>query len=645
MRARRASGQPSASFQHTVAIATAYFYRVRAFIACANAFGPNSATVQVVLTPVTPPSSNPNQPVPIGTTGLVTVQVHIDGLPGQTLPFTAALDNKPWLVRVEPASGALPPEGLTFLVYVDPSSLPNGTFTGTVILTVFTPGKGPVANGVTTISVPVSVSLVTPVKVPLPGGTPPPNALIVASVGHLDGVNSKWVSDIAIGNVGTQKISYQLTFSPQDASKGQKQTVLDVDGGSTVALDDMIKTWYGVGVLGDSANGVLEIRPLAAKGKGLQPDDVSVSLATVASSRTTNVGAAGNLSEFIPATPFSSFIGRSLDSSHPPSVLSMQQVGQSDTSRMNLGVVEAAGLPVSVLVSVFDPAGTRILDYPLDLKGGEQRQLNSFLAQNRISLPDGRIEVKVTNGEGKVTAYASMIDNKSGAPILISGVPVGQSSFDHFVLPGVANLNSATGAWHTDVRMFNPGPTAQSANVTFYPQAGSGEPQTVPVTINSGEVKGMDNVLSSLFGLSGTGGAIHVTTDTAAPLVVTARTYNQTADGNFAEFVPAVTAAESIGKGDRALQILQAEESVRSRINLGVAEVSGKPATVEVSVYVPESKLAVSTEIPLPANGFLQVPVVRSLGLTNVYNARISVRVIDGDGRIGAYGSLIDQKT
>jgi hypothetical protein len=64
-----------------------------------------------------------------------------------------------------------------------------------------------------------------------------------------------------------------------------------------------------------------------------------------------------------------------------------------------------------------------------------------------------------------------------------------------------------------------------------------------------------------------------------------------------------------------------------------------------VSVYVPESKFAVSTQIPLAANGFLQVPVVRSLGLTNVYNARISVRVIDGDGRIGAYGSLIDQKT
>ena len=66
---------------------------------------------------------------------------------------------------------------------------------------------------------------------------------------------------------------------------------------------------------------------------------------------------------------------------------------------------------------------------------------------------------------------------------------------------------------------------------------------------------------------------------------------------------------------------------------------------VEVSVVLPDSKISPSTQIPLPANGFVQVPVIQSLGLTNVYNARISVRVIDGDGKVSAYGSVIDQKT
>ena len=106
-----------------------------------------------------------------------------------------------------------------------------------------------------------------------------------------------------------------------------------------------------------------------------------------------------------------------------------------------------------------------------------------------------------------------------------------------------------------------------------------------------------------------------------------------------------MTTADAVGKNDRALQILQAEDSVRYRTNLGVAEVTGKPATVEVQVFLPDSKISPSTQIPLPANGFIQVPVIQSLGLTNVYNVRISLRVVDGDGKVSAYGSVIDQKT
>ena len=62
-------------------------------------------------------------------------------------------------------------------------------------------------------------------------------------------------------------------------------------------------------------------------------------------------------------------------------------------------------------------------------------------------------------------------------------------------------------------------------------------------------------------------------------------------------------------------------------------------------MILPDSKIAPSTQIPIPANGFIQVPLIQSLGLSNVYNARISLRVVDGDGKISAYGSVIDQIT
>ena len=282
----------------------------------------------------------------------------------------------------------------------------------------------------------------------------------------------------------------------------------------------------------------------------------------------------------------------------------------------------------------------------MSVLGGQHVQLNGFLSQNHITTPDARIAVQVTGGDGKITAYASVIDNTTGDPILISGVPVGDKAFDHFVLPGVADLNTGIAAWRTDARIFNPTSSPQSVQLTFYPQPGQGQPVSTSMTVNPGEVKQLNNTLQSVFGLTNTGGALHVQTATATPLIVSGRTYNLTSNGGtYGQLTTAVTAADAIGKGDKPLHVLQTEDSVRQRTNVGIFEVTGKPAVVEISVFLPDSKVSPSTQIPLPANGFIQIPVIQSFGLTNVYNARVSMRVVDGDGKIGAYGSVIDQIT
>jgi len=152
-------------------------------------------------------------------------------------------------------------------------------------------------------------------------------------------------------------------------------------------------------------------------------------------------------------------------------------------------------------------------------------------------------------------------------------------------------------------------------------------------------------VLQSLFGVKDAGGAVHVTTPADAPLVVTARTYDETGNGTLGQFIPAVTAKDAVGAGDRSLQILQVEDSVRYRTNLGIAEVTGKPVTAEVSVFLPDSKVSPKVLIPLAAFESRQFPILSSLGLGATYNARLSIRVLDGDGRVTAYGSVVDQST
>jgi uncharacterized repeat protein (TIGR01451 family) len=624
-------------------LAQPFFYRVRAFSACGQAFGPYSTVVRIVIAPLPSKNqTNPNVNVPAGSTQLVVQQIFIPGQ-GGTFNYTARAD-EPWLL-ITPPSGPFPPEGVTLTLTTDPSNLPNGTFTGTIIVTLAPLATGLAHTDVTpVVSVPVSISLVTPVT-PVSNNTPPAGALIIPSVGHLDGILSHWQSDIRVTNAGFAKQTYSLTFTPEDSSKGTKTTQIVIDSGATTALDDIVRNWYGVGQLGESAIGVLEIHPVTTS-TGPKPEQtVGQSLTTVASSRTYNVATNGTLGQYVPAIPFASFIGKAAPNSLAQ-VLSLQQVAQSAAFRTNFGLVEAAGKPASVVLSVFDDSGKNLQDIPIELKAFEQRQLNQMLATYGITnLSDGRVEAKVVAGDGRITAYASVVDNGTQDPLLVSGVALNQVLSSKFVLPGVAALNNGFANWRTDMRIFNAGATAQDATLTMYPFIGTGSPIVRSASINPGEVKVLDDVVQSLFGQSNLGGAVHVTTTNDSQLIVTGRTYDKTSAGTFGQFVPAVTPNDAIGLGGRALQILQVEDSPRFRTNVAIAEVTGKPAKVEVSVVLPQSRVTPILQLDLAGNEYRQDAIIQEMGLGNVYNARITVRVISGEGKITASGSVIDMTT
>jgi uncharacterized repeat protein (TIGR01451 family) len=623
----------------------AFFYRVRALSSCNQGAGPYSAAERVVIVPIPPAGSpSPSATVDINNKHVVIQTVFIPGQ-GTAIPFTATTD-QPWLT-VTPSSGVLPAAGITLTVSADPADLPNGTFTATIILSFSAAGKVGILDTKPPVAVPISISVVTPVS-PATLSTPPANSLIIPAVGHLDGINSQWRSDVRITNTAAQKINYLLRFTPAGGDPSQiKQTQITIAANDTMALDDIVKNWYGVGALGDAANGVLEVRPLVAAGKGTPvPEDVSVATATVASSRTYNQSAGGTLGQYIPAIAFANFVGK-VSGSARDGILSMQQIAQSPAFRTNLGIVEAAGKPASVLISVFDTAGKNLLDIPLDLKAGEQQQLNSFLAAKNIVLADGRAEVKVTSGDGKVMAYASVVDNRTGDPLLVTGTPVVQPAARSFVLPGVADLSNGGANWRSDVRIFNAGTVPQFLTMTLYPLTGSGsDTLSRSMTVNAGAVAVLDNIVASTFGVTNAAGAMHVDTGNDSNLVVTGRTYNQVdGGGTYGQFIGAVTPADGVGKGGRTLNVLQVEDSTRYRTNLGIAEVSGKPATVEVSVFLPDAKVAQKVTIPFAANEYRQFRVLQQLGVGTAYNARVTIRVVDGDGKITAYGSVIDMQT
>ncbi len=590
---RNVSGT-STQFQHVVTSPGTFYYRVRA-VTCAGAPGTNSPTVSPYLT-------------------------------------------------VTPSSGTIPPGGTTVTVTANPTNLPPGANTGTLTVT---------SNNAPVTSKSVSVSLVTPVA---PGSTnlPPANALIIPAVAHAPGANGPFQSDVRLTNGGAASVSYQIKFTPagSDPSRSIKTTTVSVDAGQTIALNDIVRDFFGIGATdspGDAGQGALEIRPLN-----------SSALTNFAASRTFTFDQRGTFGQFVAAIPFSAFATKAsvvpFPGAPPPTtnpVLSMQQIAQSSKFRTNLGLVEGSGAAASGTIKVFDDRGTLVKAVPYNLAPGEQRQGNLAATYGVDGLDDGRIEVSVESSTGAVTAYASVLDQKTNDPLEVTPVQVSQISSSRYIVPGMAALTGTPGAannFHSDIRMYNGGGAQAVVTATYYPSTGT--PKVFgPFSIEPGGVRAFDDVIANQFNAGGTGGSIVLTTTAPTSMVATARTYTiddrsgPTQGGTFGQFIPGVIPGQGVGLGERGLQILQLEQSTNFRANLGLVELTGNPATVRVTAYLPDSKTTASTDVGLAPNQFLQLGRILEQFYgsgVNVYNARISVQVTAGSGRVASYGSVID---
>ncbi|HEX8155339.1 MAG TPA: DUF5719 family protein, partial [Thermoanaerobaculia bacterium] len=402
--------------------------------------------------------------------------------------------------------------------------------------------------------------------------------------------------------------------------------------GQTTALNDILRNFYGFSTASDNVSGVLEIRPVVTNQSG--DPTANTGRVTFASSRTYADTPSGTYGQFVPAIPYSDFIARG-------SVLSLQQIAKSANYRTNIGLVEAAGEAATVRITLFNERGQRINEFTRELLPGQQTQFPLDTA-----VENGRLEVAVIAGEGRVTAYASVLDNKTADPLLVMPVVPAGVRAARWILPGIADLNTGSASWRSDVRLFNAGTAPVNATLLYYPRNEPGNPRTITRTIQPGQVEVIDSALQSLYSRTNDAGSLVVTTPADAQLVASARTYNDTGNGTYGQFIPGITVGEGVGLGQRALQILQVEESDRFRTNVGIVELTGNPVQVEIGATSPDSRVSVRVPITLQGNQFLQKDrILAELGMGTTYNARITLRVIGGTGRISGYASLIDNRT
>lgn len=622
---------------------TRFYYRVRAFSNCTNEpTGWSTPSSTIITRPLPETSTEFSITVPQDATQPFKQGYLVPGF-GDTATNSDAFSittDAPWLT-VFPPSGALSAGGTSVEFTVNPALLDLGTTTATVrVSRTQGAGKGVTSNGSTSSSFPFGVSKVTPVTPAPRSMNPPPGTLIIPAVAHADGIGTRFQSDVRITNTSTNPITYEISFTPS-ASNGTnvgKRTTITLAAGDTKAFDDIVKAWYGAGVLGELGIGTIEIRPLA----GANP------LATFAASRTYAVETRGTYGQFIPAIRTESFIGPLAENALAR--ISLQQVANSATYRTNLGFVEGTGAPTTLLVKLFGANGALLQQATRNLPPYGHEQVSFAQIFGDVPLNDGRVEVSVSGGTGKATAYASVLDNRTKDPLLVFPVQAQQLVSRRYVVPGVAELeNGVASNFHTDMRLFNAGAAPVVVTLNYFPQRNDATPRPAAVqrTIAAGQVLSIDSVLPTLWNLRATGGSVTVDTPTDSSVVVTARTFSRdAAAGTYGQFIPGVTASDGVGLGDRALELLQLEQSEQYRTNLGLVEVTGNGATVEIVAYKPDSKTAAVTQATLAPNEFVQFGrIFQSMGLPTVYAGRISVRTVGGTGRVAAYGSVVDNRT
>jgi hypothetical protein len=214
------------------------------------------------------------------------------------------------------------------------------------------------------------------------------------------------------------------------------------------------------------------------------------------------------------------------------------------------------------------------------------------------------------------------------------------------VIVGASTGESDLGARSTDLYLYNQSVVEKTVTMTYYPDGNPEGSVTQQVTLQPGQGLVLEDVVETLFGQTDSRGAIHLDASSSDSVITSAATFVDNDRGRFGSLVPAVTSSDATGVADAPLQILQLRSSSSQTTDLGIAEVTGSDATVEVTALAPGSLSAASIQIPMKANEYRQISsVLDQMGLSTTHNARLSVRVVSGGGKVTSFAALADQAT
>jgi len=224
----------------------------------------------------------------------------------------------------------------------------------------------------------------------------------VIQVAHVHGAASSfWTTDLTLVNSESHDVTATLTFTPRDADGlteyATREFTVPAHGCRTVK--DVMGTLFGL----DGVAGSLQVSPATVR----------------AYTRTATTGDGGSFGQFFPAVTVED--GNWASQAGGEAIRAGGIIRGS--SRTNLALAEIWGESASAEVILTDRDGTALGTRTYELPPFGNIQLNDVVktltGDSSLKLEDAQVAVRVTGGDGRVSAALSVIAAGSNDPITV----------------------------------------------------------------------------------------------------------------------------------------------------------------------------------------------------------------------------------
>lgn len=469
----------------------------------------------------------------------------------------------------------------------------------------------------------LAVSLIAQAQRPNPQG----DRIVIPVVVHAGGIQSQFRSDVFLFNGGTTFADLSLTFTPSGAD-GTSQFIAErqiLSPGNVIAFEDVVASLFKT-----SGSGALEI----------SGDVASI----VARSTTYNLTARGKVGQSV--IPVSDEDSTGIDEKP----LLLMPVAEDRRTRTNIGITETAGKAGVVRIRIgtgfFSPEAYEIPILPYS----HQQVPVAF----KVGFGAPGASVEVIGGDARVVAYASIIENRSGDPMYISGK---RSPVSRQVIPIAAHFLSpewASEMWYAHLA---PEPDIifplllpqdpPPPELTFYPSHQPEEPRVFQGNINAFAYY-TNSAVAAFFSFFEEGAAGQIQFTPPENGFVTTRLWTPAGlstfdDGTVGQVIDPVPVAHAIGTDEWVDAVGVAMTSER-RTNVGITEIAGQPVRVRVTFHFPDGTEVGVREVDVAGHGNAQFPIT-ALATGHVPVGRVRFTVIGGSGRVLGYASVVERGT